>query len=98
MIVLPGNSAAKDVSRHESCCGFAAGRGEFSPESRPRASNDGFEMKERVPSFVPWIAVVVAALTIVVFFVGSPTSHTRRSLCVAFASIYAEHCPGHSVR
>jgi hypothetical protein len=66
------------------------------------SSNHGFEMKERaqgrVPSFVPWIGVVVAALTMIVFFVSSPTSHTRRSLCMAFASIYAEHCPGHSMR
>jgi hypothetical protein len=73
-----------------------------SPESRPRAGNDGFEMKvrdqDRLPGFVPWIGVAVAALTVVVFFVSSPTSHTRRSLCMAFASIHADQCPDHSAR
>ena len=59
-------------------------------------SNDGFEMNERaehrLPRLVPWIGLVVAALTVVIFFASGPTSHTRHALCMAFASIYTDNC------
>ena len=48
--------------------------------------------EDRLPKFVPWTCLVAVVLTMVIFVASGPTSHTRRALCMAFASIYADQC------
>ena len=87
----------KDARRHESCFGVAVGPQEFWPDTRPSANHNGLKMNgradDRLPKFVPWACLVAVALAMVIFFASSPTSHTRRALCMGFASIYADQCP-----
>jgi hypothetical protein len=85
------------LRRHASCFGVAVGPQEFWPDIRPSANHDGLKMNgradDRLPKFVPWACLVAVALAMVIFFASSPTSHTRRALCMSFASIYADQCP-----
>jgi len=61
---------------------FLAGR---SPIGKPGADN-------QLAKFIPWTCLVAVVLTVVIFFASGPASHTRRALCMAFASIYADQC------
>jgi hypothetical protein len=66
--------------------------GDFPPGRASGAPSTEKPTEQRVPSFVPWIAIAVVAMTALVVVFSPPNSHVRRSLCAAFASISAANC------
>jgi hypothetical protein len=87
----------KGARRHASCFAVAMGLQEFvAGRSAIGKTDDRLKMNgeagNQLAKFVPWTCLVAVVLTVVIFFASGPTSHTRRALCMAFASIYADQC------